>query len=138
MPPRGAAYPALGNFPPVARQVPRTIKCGPVSALGVLHHSLRTPQFRSLPPLHGDPKLVCREFLIVGDVEVKTSMQMRIMSLSHKEDMIVETSDQDWNFCMDVNARGVFNCLRAQLRAMKAGSSIVSTSKASDVMKIPS
>lgn len=39
---------------------------------------------------------------------------------------ITETSDEDWNFCFDVNARGVFNCLRAQLRVMTAGASIVS------------
>lgn len=39
---------------------------------------------------------------------------------------ITETSDDDWNFSFDVNARGVFNCLRAQLRVMNAGASIVS------------
>lgn len=40
---------------------------------------------------------------------------------------ITEESDETWNFNFDVNARGVFFCLRAQLRAMAAGGSIVST-----------
>lgn len=39
---------------------------------------------------------------------------------------IIETSDDAWNFCLDVNARGVFFCLRAQLRVMTTGGSIVS------------
>jgi NAD(P)-dependent dehydrogenase (short-subunit alcohol dehydrogenase family) len=39
---------------------------------------------------------------------------------------ITETPDEVWNFNFDVNARGVFFCLRAQLRAMGDGGSIVS------------
>lgn len=39
---------------------------------------------------------------------------------------ITETSDDTWNFVFDVNTRGVFSCLRAQLRAMSDGGSIVS------------
>ncbi|KAK5053927.1 hypothetical protein LTR84_001889 [Exophiala bonariae] len=40
---------------------------------------------------------------------------------------IVDASDQDWDFVMDVNATGVFRCLRAQLRVMNdKGGSIVS------------
>ena len=39
---------------------------------------------------------------------------------------IVEATDEDWNFVMDVNSTGVFNCIRAQLRVMKKGASIVS------------
>jgi NAD(P)-dependent dehydrogenase (short-subunit alcohol dehydrogenase family) len=45
---------------------------------------------------------------------------------------IVETTDEQWEFVMDVNAKGVFNCIRAQLRVMKDGASIVSTLPASD------
>jgi arginine metabolism regulation protein II len=41
---------------------------------------------------------------------------------------ITELSNQDWEFNFDVNARGVFYCLRAQLRVMSAGGSIVSIS----------
>lgn len=39
---------------------------------------------------------------------------------------ITEEDDETWDFNFDVNARGVFFCLRAQLRAMPAGGSIVS------------
>lgn len=38
---------------------------------------------------------------------------------------ITEETDESWNFNFDVNARGVFFCLRAQLRAMGLGGSIV-------------
>lgn len=40
---------------------------------------------------------------------------------------ITEETDETWNFNFDVNARGVFFCLRAQLRAMSPGGSIVSS-----------
>lgn len=40
----------------------------------------------------------------------------------------VDFTDEDWNFVMDVNSTGVFNCIRAQLRVMKDGASIVSRS----------
>ncbi len=39
---------------------------------------------------------------------------------------VVEETDENWNFVMDVNSTGVFNCIRAQLRVMKDGASIVS------------
>lgn len=39
---------------------------------------------------------------------------------------ITEVTDDNWNFSFDVNARGVFYCVRAQLRAMGDGASIVS------------
>ena len=39
---------------------------------------------------------------------------------------ITEETDETWDFNFNVNARGVFFCLRAQLRAMSAGGSIVS------------
>jgi NAD(P)-dependent dehydrogenase (short-subunit alcohol dehydrogenase family) len=38
----------------------------------------------------------------------------------------VDETDENWEFVMGVNATGVFNCIRAELRAMKDGSSIVS------------
>lgn len=39
---------------------------------------------------------------------------------------ITEMTDENWNFNFDVNARGVFFCLRAQLKAMaETGGSIV-------------
>lgn len=39
---------------------------------------------------------------------------------------IAEMSNEDWDFVMDVNIKGVFNCTRAQFRVMKEGASIVS------------
>jgi NAD(P)-dependent dehydrogenase (short-subunit alcohol dehydrogenase family) len=39
---------------------------------------------------------------------------------------VAEMSDEAWDFNFDVNARGVFFCIRAQLKAMSAGGSIVS------------
>lgn len=42
---------------------------------------------------------------------------------------ITEETDETWNFNFDVNARGVFFCLRAQLRAMGVGGSIVSANE---------
>lgn len=41
---------------------------------------------------------------------------------------IVDTEDADWDFVMDVNLRGVFNCIRAELQRMDKDASIVSTS----------
>ncbi|KAL2876884.1 hypothetical protein SGCOL_007909 [Colletotrichum sp. CLE4] len=39
---------------------------------------------------------------------------------------VAELTDKDWDFVFEVNAKGVFNCLRSQLGAMSAGGSIVS------------
>ncbi|KAF9870685.1 hypothetical protein CkaCkLH20_11787 [Colletotrichum karsti] len=39
---------------------------------------------------------------------------------------VAELSDKDWDFVFAVNAKGVFNCLRSQIKAMSAGASIVS------------
>lgn len=39
--------------------------------------------------------------------------------------LIRESTDDDWDFCMNVNAKGVFHCLRAQLNSIKEGGSIV-------------
>ncbi|OHE95085.1 hypothetical protein CORC01_09609 [Colletotrichum orchidophilum] len=39
---------------------------------------------------------------------------------------VAELTDEDWDFVFEVNAKGVFNCLRSQLGAMSAGGSIVS------------
>lgn len=39
---------------------------------------------------------------------------------------IDETTDDIWKRTMDINATGVFNCMRAQLRRMKQGAAIVS------------
>jgi len=39
---------------------------------------------------------------------------------------VIDETDESWAFQMDVNAKGVFFCLRAQLRHMKKRGSIVS------------
>lgn len=44
---------------------------------------------------------------------------------------IIETSDDDWKRTFEINVTGVFNCLRAQIRAMGDSGSIVSVSRSS-------
>ncbi|CAK7204842.1 putative secondary metabolism biosynthetic enzyme [Sporothrix eucalyptigena] len=39
--------------------------------------------------------------------------------------MLKDETDDGWNFVMDVNAKGVFNCLRAELKALGRSGSIV-------------
>lgn len=39
---------------------------------------------------------------------------------------LIEYTDEVWDRMFTVNTRGVFNCLRAELKAMKEGASIVS------------
>lgn len=41
---------------------------------------------------------------------------------------IVDTTDEDWDSVLDVNLKGVFNCIRAELQRMDREASIVSTS----------
>jgi len=38
---------------------------------------------------------------------------------------LVGTRDEDWDTSFAVNTKGVFNCLRAEIKAMKPGGSIV-------------
>lgn len=41
---------------------------------------------------------------------------------------IVDTKDEDWDSIIDVNLKGVFNCIRAELQRMDKDASIVSAS----------
>ncbi|GIJ90600.1 hypothetical protein Asppvi_009561 [Aspergillus pseudoviridinutans] len=50
---------------------------------------------------------------------------------------ITEETDETWDFNFAVNARGIFFCLRAQLRAMSAGGSIVSAASVFGQMGSP-
>ncbi|KAJ5473186.1 Short-chain dehydrogenase/reductase SDR [Penicillium sp. IBT 31633x] len=50
---------------------------------------------------------------------------------------ITEETDDDWDFTFAVNTRGVFFCLRAELKAMKAGGSIVSAASVFGQMGAP-
>ncbi|KAF7189133.1 Short-chain dehydrogenase/reductase ABA4 [Pseudocercospora fuligena] len=43
---------------------------------------------------------------------------------------VTEVTDDEWDMTFAVNTKGVFNCIRAQLRAMSAGASIVSAASA--------
>ncbi|KGO49969.1 Short-chain dehydrogenase/reductase SDR [Penicillium expansum] len=50
---------------------------------------------------------------------------------------ITEETDDNWDFTFSVNTRGVFFCLRAELKAMKAGGSIVSAASVFGQMGAP-
>jgi arginine metabolism regulation protein II len=47
--------------------------------------------------------------------------------------LIRESTDDDWDFVMGVNAKGVFNCLRAQLSNIKERGSIVNFASTASV-----
>ena len=47
---------------------------------------------------------------------------------NRNEIQIVDMKDEDWDFIMDVNLKGVFNCIRAELQRMDKDASIVNTS----------
>ena len=49
---------------------------------------------------------------------------------------VVEETDDRWDLIMDVNAKGVFNCLRAQLKHMNDGGAIVNASSVAGIMGI--
>lgn len=40
--------------------------------------------------------------------------------------------DEDWDFVMNINARGVFNCVRAELNALGQGGSLVNMTSLAD------
>lgn len=46
-------------------------------------------------------------------------------------------SDEEWSHVLDVNLTGTFRCLRAQLRAMKKGGSIVNVSSTVGMLGLP-
>ena len=50
---------------------------------------------------------------------------------------ISEMDDKEWDFVMDVNLRGVFNCIRAELQRMGEGSSIVSAASVAGLKGYP-
>lgn len=50
---------------------------------------------------------------------------------------IVDISDEHWDFIMDINLKGVFYCLRAQLRAMDRGASILNVASMAGLMGRP-
>lgn len=50
---------------------------------------------------------------------------------------IRDVTDDDWDAVMDVNLKGVFNCMRAELQRMEAGASIVSASSVAGLKGLP-
>ena len=50
---------------------------------------------------------------------------------------ISEMEDKEWDFVMDVNLRGVFNCIRAELQRMGEGSSIVNAASVAGLKGYP-
>ena len=50
---------------------------------------------------------------------------------------ISEMEDEDWDFVMDVNLRGVFNCVRAELQRMSEGASIVNAASVAGLRGYP-
>ncbi|KAM5343346.1 hypothetical protein ACJ41O_014312 [Fusarium nematophilum] len=50
---------------------------------------------------------------------------------------IIDSEDLTYDFIMDVNLRGVFNCLRAQLKHMESGAAVVNASSASGLIGLP-
>ena len=40
---------------------------------------------------------------------------------------ISEETDENWDFLLDINGRGVFNCMRAELKHISDGGSVVSS-----------
>ena len=51
---------------------------------------------------------------------------------------IVDITDEHWNFILGVNATGLFYCVRAQLRVMDRGGSILNVASMAGLMGRPS
>ncbi|KAM5373320.1 hypothetical protein ACJZ2D_007149 [Fusarium nematophilum] len=47
---------------------------------------------------------------------------------------IIDAEDATYDFVLDVNLRGVFNCMRAELKHMKSGAAMVNASSASGLI----
>lgn len=47
---------------------------------------------------------------------------------------ITEIDDEDWDFVMNVNLKGVLNCLRAQIPAMEDGGAVVNAASIASLM----
>jgi NAD(P)-dependent dehydrogenase (short-subunit alcohol dehydrogenase family) len=50
---------------------------------------------------------------------------------------VEDLNDADWHFVMDVNLHGVMHCMRAQLKNMNNGGSIVNASSICGIMGFP-
>lgn len=54
-----------------------------------------------------------------------------------KETPVLETTDEDWNYLMNTNAFGIFNCVRALVPHMKPGGAIAIIASASAMRGVP-
>ncbi|KAL6244273.1 hypothetical protein RBB50_008515 [Rhinocladiella similis] len=55
----------------------------------------------------------------------------------HKYNKLTDTATEDFNFSIDMNTRGVYNCMRTQIPLMKSGSAIVNMSSISATQTEP-
>lgn len=60
-----------------------------------------------------------------------------IAGVRGEQALIRDATDQDWEFVMGVNAKGMFNCLRAQLNNIKEGGSIVNVASIASLVSLP-
>ncbi|KAF2419703.1 NAD(P)-binding protein [Tothia fuscella] len=57
----------------------------------------------------------------------------KVINIERVEDL----NDEDWNFVIDVNLNGVMHCMRAQLRNMNIGGSIINAASICGVIGFP-
>lgn len=60
-----------------------------------------------------------------------------VIGASASTTMLRDMTDKEWDFVMDINAKGVFNCMRAELRAMGSGASIVNAASVLALIGMP-
>lgn len=54
-----------------------------------------------------------------------------------REMPLLQTTDEDWHFLMNINAYGIFNCVRALVPHMKKGGAIAVIASASGMRGVP-
>ena len=54
-----------------------------------------------------------------------------------REMPLLQTTDEDWNFLMNINAYGIFNCVRALVPHIKRGGAIAVIASASGMRGVP-
>ncbi|KAG0648157.1 oxidoreductase [Hyphodiscus hymeniophilus] len=67
----------------------------------------------------------------------KIDSGVNIAGVARLDTPVAQETDVNWDFMMDVNSRGVFHCMRAQLNHMKDGGSIVNAASISAMTGCP-
>jgi NAD(P)-dependent dehydrogenase (short-subunit alcohol dehydrogenase family) len=62
-----------------------------------------------------------------------SSFRPKVINVERVEDL----NDEDWKFVIDVNLHGVMHCMRAQLKNMNVGGSIVNAASICGVIGFP-